>query len=121
MVYGKRKWSRVPAFATSGEGVALTGPALGFLKGSSARRGQTSAALWMNLQKLYELRLADQKASDTIKALPTLANCGNKQGSWQQRPLQSACEQRSSTLKCSAAKAEQVRPIRPFDARRRTI
>ncbi len=24
-------------------------------------------------------------------------------------------------LKCSAAKAEQVRPIRPFDARRRTI
>lgn len=34
----------------------------------------TSAEFWMNLQKLYELRLADQKAGDTIKALPTLAS-----------------------------------------------
>ena len=47
----------------------------------------TSAELWMNLQKLYELRLADQKAGDTIKALPTLASRGNKQGGSQPRPL----------------------------------
>ncbi len=45
----------------------------------------TSAELWMNLQKLYELRLADQKAGDTIKALPTLASRG--QGDSQPRPL----------------------------------
>ena len=32
----------------------------------------TSAEFWMNLQKLYELRLAEQKAGDTIKSLPTL-------------------------------------------------
>ena len=38
----------------------------------------------MNLQKLYELRLADQKAGDTIKALPTLASRG--QGGSQPRP-----------------------------------
>ena len=36
----------------------------------------TSAEFWMNLQKLYELRLADEKAGDTIKALPTLASRG---------------------------------------------
>ena len=32
----------------------------------------TSAEFWLNLQKLYELRLAEQKAGKTIKALPTL-------------------------------------------------
>ena len=33
----------------------------------------TSAEFWMNLQKLYELRIAEQKAGKTIKGLPTLA------------------------------------------------
>ena len=47
----------------------------------------TSAELWMNLQKLYELRLADQKAGDTINALPTLASRRNKQRGSQPRPL----------------------------------
>ncbi len=32
----------------------------------------TSAEFWLNLQSLYELRLAEQKAGKTIKALPTL-------------------------------------------------
>jgi len=32
----------------------------------------TSAEFWLNLQKLYELRLAEQKAGDAIKHLPTL-------------------------------------------------
>jgi addiction module HigA family antidote len=31
-----------------------------------------SAEFWLNLQSLYELRLAEQKAGKTIKALPTL-------------------------------------------------
>ncbi len=34
----------------------------------------TSAEFWLNLQKLYELRLAEQKASKAIKTLPTLKN-----------------------------------------------
>ena len=34
----------------------------------------SSAEFWLNLQKLYELRLAEKKASKTIKALPTLKN-----------------------------------------------
>ena len=34
----------------------------------------TSAEFWLNLQKLYELRLAEKKASKTIKTLPTLKN-----------------------------------------------
>ena len=34
----------------------------------------TSAEFWLNLQKLHELRLAEKKASKTIKALPTLKN-----------------------------------------------
>ena len=34
----------------------------------------TSAEFWLNLQKLYELRLAEKKASKMIQALPTLKN-----------------------------------------------
>jgi addiction module HigA family antidote len=32
----------------------------------------TGAQLWLNLQNLYELRLAEQKSGKTIKKLPTL-------------------------------------------------
>jgi antitoxin HigA-1 len=32
----------------------------------------TSAAFWLNLQSLHELRLAEQKAGKAIKTLPTL-------------------------------------------------
>lgn len=32
----------------------------------------TSAEFWLNLQSLYELRLAEQKAAKSINALPTL-------------------------------------------------
>ena len=32
----------------------------------------TSAQFWLNLQSLYDLRLAEQKAGKTIRALPTL-------------------------------------------------
>ena len=32
----------------------------------------TSAQFWLNLQSLYELRLAEQKVGKTIKALPKL-------------------------------------------------
>ena len=34
----------------------------------------TSAEFWLNLQKLYELRLAEKKARKAIKALPTLVD-----------------------------------------------
>ena len=34
----------------------------------------SSAEFWLNLQKLYELRLAEKKASKMIQALPTLKN-----------------------------------------------
>ncbi|MGA7855088.1 MAG: HigA family addiction module antitoxin [Candidatus Acidiferrales bacterium] len=32
----------------------------------------TSAQFWLNLQSLYELRLAQEKSGKTIKTLPTL-------------------------------------------------
>ena len=32
----------------------------------------TSAEFWLNLQKLYELRLAEAKAGSEVKALPKL-------------------------------------------------
>jgi addiction module HigA family antidote len=35
----------------------------------------TSAQFWLNLQALYELRLAERKVGKTIKALPTLKRC----------------------------------------------
>src|SRR2546425_12290482 len=34
----------------------------------------TSAEFWLNLQSLYELRLAQEKAGKSIKALPSLKN-----------------------------------------------
>ena len=38
----------------------------------------TSAEFWMNLQKLYELRIAEQKTGHAIEGLPTLAKSANK-------------------------------------------
>jgi addiction module HigA family antidote len=32
----------------------------------------TSAQFWLNLQSLYEIRVAEEKAGKSIKALPTL-------------------------------------------------
>ena len=32
----------------------------------------TSAEFWLNLQKLYELRLAEERAGNAIRTLPTL-------------------------------------------------
>jgi antitoxin HigA-1 len=32
----------------------------------------TSAQLWLNLQSLYDLRIAEQKAGKSIKSLPKL-------------------------------------------------
>jgi antitoxin HigA-1 len=40
----------------------------------------TSAEFWMNLQKLYELRLAEEKSGETIRNLPTLAKPVKKHG-----------------------------------------
>ena len=37
----------------------------------------TSTEFWLNLQKLYELRLAEQKAGAVIRRLPTLAGRAN--------------------------------------------
>ena len=36
----------------------------------------TSAEFWLNLQSLYELRLAQQKAGRSIKSLPTFRELG---------------------------------------------
>ena len=40
----------------------------------------TSAEFWMNLQKLYELRLAEEKSGETIRNLPTLVKPMKKHG-----------------------------------------
>jgi addiction module HigA family antidote len=38
----------------------------------------TSAQFWLNLQSLYDLRLAERKAGKAIKALPTLKGSKGK-------------------------------------------
>lgn len=38
----------------------------------------TSPEFWMNLQKLYELRIAAQEKGKTIKGLPRLVKSANK-------------------------------------------
>ena len=49
---------------------------------------KTSPEFWMNLQKLYELRLAEQKSGKRIKALPTLTKQMKKQsGDSHHQPL----------------------------------
>lgn len=40
----------------------------------------TSPEFWLNLQKLYELRLAEDKAGTEIKALPKLGTARRKAG-----------------------------------------
>jgi plasmid maintenance system antidote protein VapI len=40
----------------------------------------TSAEFWLNLQKLYELRLAEQKAGAVIRRLPKLADRAESEG-----------------------------------------
>ncbi len=44
----------------------------------------TSGEFWLNLQKLYELQLAEQKIGMDIESLPTLAESGF---SWQRAEL----------------------------------
>jgi len=38
----------------------------------------TSAEFWLNLQKLYELRIAERETGKAVKALPTLADGRNR-------------------------------------------
>jgi antitoxin HigA-1 len=40
----------------------------------------TSPEFWLNLQKIYELRRAEDKSRETIKGLPTLSKAGKEQG-----------------------------------------
>lgn len=40
----------------------------------------TSAEFWLNLQSLYELRLAQRKEGKSIRTLPTLKRSGSIQG-----------------------------------------
>ncbi len=40
----------------------------------------TSPEFWLNLQKIYELRLAEQKSGKAIRNLPTLTKSMQKQG-----------------------------------------
>jgi addiction module HigA family antidote len=47
----------------------------------------TSAEFWMNLQKLYELRLAEEKSGGMIKDLPTLTNPTKKEAPSSQPPI----------------------------------
>jgi len=47
----------------------------------------TSPEFWLNLQKLYELRLAEQKAGETIKSLPILGKSLKEPGDKSQPQL----------------------------------
>ncbi len=38
----------------------------------------TSAEFWLNLQKLFELRVAERESGKAVKALPTLADGRNR-------------------------------------------
>ena len=40
----------------------------------------TSPEFWLNLQKIYELRLAEDKSGEIIKGLPTLEKAGKREG-----------------------------------------
>jgi addiction module HigA family antidote len=40
----------------------------------------TSLEVWLNLQKIYEMRFAEDKSGGMIEGLPTLGKAGKKQG-----------------------------------------
>lgn len=44
----------------------------------------TSPQFWLNLQALYDLRMAERKSGEAIKALPTLARSSKKARSSEQ-------------------------------------
>ena len=66
------RWLKVPTNRITG---ILNGQRA--ISGGSALRLAhffgTSAEFWLNLQKLYGLRIAEQKAGATIRSLPGLA------------------------------------------------
>ncbi|MGH9710622.1 MAG: HigA family addiction module antitoxin [Candidatus Acidiferrales bacterium] len=39
---------------------------------------RTSPQFWLNLQAIYDLRVAEQKSGDAIKSLPSLPRAGKK-------------------------------------------
>jgi len=45
---------------------------------TTASTGGTSAEFWLNLQTLYDLRIAEQKAGKAIKSLPKLQGTGRQ-------------------------------------------
>ncbi|MEO8302539.1 MAG: HigA family addiction module antitoxin [Betaproteobacteria bacterium] len=47
----------------------------------------TSPQFWLNLQTLYELRVAERKAGKSISALPTLGGHRKKQDSRELQPV----------------------------------
>lgn len=47
----------------------------------------TSAEFWLNLQKLYELRIAEQKAGTVIRRLPRLAD---REGTYSRKGIRRA-------------------------------
>ncbi|MBI2798863.1 MAG: HigA family addiction module antidote protein [Gammaproteobacteria bacterium] len=46
----------------------------------------TSPQFWLNLQSIYDLRVAEQKTGDAIKTLPTLNARGKRPDGNQARP-----------------------------------
>jgi plasmid maintenance system antidote protein VapI len=38
----------------------------------------SSPEFWLNLQSIYDLRIAEQKAGDAIRSLPSLPRAGKK-------------------------------------------
>ena len=48
----------------------------------------TSPAFWLNLQAIYDLRIAEQKSGEAIRSLPTLGGRGKRAHRYEQpQPL----------------------------------
>jgi addiction module HigA family antidote len=47
----------------------------------------TSPEFWINLQKLYEIRLAENKSGKTIRDLPTLSKAMKRRSDSQPQPM----------------------------------
>jgi hypothetical protein len=72
----------------------------------------TSAEFWLNLQKLYELRRAEEKVGETIKDLPTLAKKAGGNSQPQPCKLMTAIR-RIATVKEELASRRMKRSPRP--------
>lgn len=68
----------------------------------------TSPEFWLNLQSIYDLRLAEQKSGEAIKSLPTLPRGGGSESSATPPRRRQSCRAGSGRRRAGGSRAVAV-------------